>query len=376
MFDPAQNVSSEHTPLSAIDEFMIHNAPQPQRVMYTSDPRAYERVWFTCQDRTGDLFVAMGMGFYPNLDTADAYAIVNLRGQHTTVRAHRRLGDSRTNMRIGPIHFELVEAFKHWRLRLDENEYGIAFDLHWYDTKRAVFHNFGTGGVSAGGRLLGETTGYETFGRPEGELFVQGERFEITRDAYTGSRDHHWGIRDGVGGPGHALGSGASPMGGQWVEFGDWSIWGGRVLYNLGDPRPGAGRIVRQQRRLRFHPQSHVFEGGIVTNTLANGEVKQLHWRRLGSQTAYLRCGMYGGRQGGTPEGDIWWGMYVGDDVVSGETYDTTDPAVQARLAGLDDHHCEVTCDGETAYGIFEPYDPVAWEACRDERPGFSLLEP
>ena len=33
-----------------------------------------------------------------------------------------------------------------------------------------------------------------------------------------------------------------------------------------------------------------------------------------------------------------------------------------------------VTCDGETAYGIFEPYEPVAYEWCKRGVPGYSLL--
>ena len=103
--------------------------------------------------------------------------------------------------------------------------------------------------------------------------------------------------------------------------------------------------------------------------------MKELHFRRLGSQIGFLRCGMYGGREGGTPVGDIWHGVYVGDDVVSGETYDVTQPAVQIELAGGANHHCEVTCDGETTTGLFENHDPMTWELCRDGAPGYSLLE-
>ena len=36
--------SSEHAPLSGLDEFLIHNAPLPVRVMWTPDAQAYERV--------------------------------------------------------------------------------------------------------------------------------------------------------------------------------------------------------------------------------------------------------------------------------------------------------------------------------------------
>ncbi len=360
-----REVSPEHAPMWALTELPVHEWSDREMLMEsTSDPRAYERYWFTCQDRTGDLLVVTGFALYPNLRTVEAFSIVNLRGQHTTVRAHRRLTSNRLDMRVGPINNELVEPFEEWRLTLDENDYGISYDLRWFDTKRSVRQPM----------LLG---GYETFGRSEGVVTVGDERFDITRDAYCGSRDHHWGVRDGVGGPGHSLRpDGTSTVtSGQWVEFGDWSIWGNRVLYNLGDERPGAGRVVRQERRLQFDPQTHLFTGGVVTNTLESGEVKELQYRRLGSQIAFLRCGMYGGREGGTPEGDIWHGMYVGDGVVSGETFDVTQPEVQRRLAGGANYHCEVTCDGETTVGLFETHDPLTWEMCRDGVPGHALLD-
>ena len=130
------DASREHYPMSGLDEFMIHNHPHPVRVMWTSDLQAYERMWFTCQDRTGDLLVVTGMGIYPNLGTAEAFAIVNVRGRHTTVRAHRKLGLNRMDMSAGPLRFDLVEPFREWRIRLDENPFGVGFDLSWTDTKR------------------------------------------------------------------------------------------------------------------------------------------------------------------------------------------------------------------------------------------------
>src|SRR5580700_4965033 len=110
--EPLLASAAEHSPLSGIDEYLIHNYPHPVRVMWTPDSQAYERIWFTAQDRVGDVLLVCGLGFYPNLGTAEAFAIVNVRGRHTTVRAHRRLGDNRMDMRVGPISFEVVEPFR------------------------------------------------------------------------------------------------------------------------------------------------------------------------------------------------------------------------------------------------------------------------
>ena len=86
--------SDEHAPLAGIDEFLIHNAPYPVRVMWTPDAQAYERVWFTCQDKVGDLLVVIGLAFYPNLGTAEAFAIVNVRGRLARARTTAPLFDT------------------------------------------------------------------------------------------------------------------------------------------------------------------------------------------------------------------------------------------------------------------------------------------
>lgn len=336
----------EYGALTPLAEYPVHEWSEDAFPGFEarSDPRAYERYWFTAQDRTGDLMVVTGFGLYPNLRTVEAYAIVNLRGRHTTVRAHRRLTRNRLDMGVGPLSFEVVQPFRQWHLALADNEHGIAYEIDWLDSKRQVLRPPGLGG-------------YESFGRQRGFVMVEGERFDLDESTFQGSRDHHWGIRDGVGGPGYAVDGGRRPTtapGGQWVEFGDWSIWLNRVFYNVGDERPGAGMIPSQEIRVRFDDDRKTVREVRSTNLLDTGEVKELHWEVLGNQIGALRCGMYGGPDGGTPNGDVWQGMYVGDNVVTGDTFDLNDPAERARVLGNDDYHCRVTCDGETTYGVFE----------------------
>jgi hypothetical protein len=359
--------------MSGVDEYLIHNYPSPVRVMWTPDSQAYERVWFTCQDRTGDLLVTCGLGFYPNLGTAEAFAIVNVRGQHTTVRAHRRLDDDRMAMVVGPLEFAVVEPFREWRLTLEDNEHGIAFDISWCDTKRPVFRLLGAG-LIVDGRAFGGIAGYDGFGRQSGWVQAHGERFELTPENYLGTRDHHWGTRDGVGGPGMYRGM-QHPHSGEWVEFADFGIWGDHVLYNLGDRRPGSDTLVGRTHRMRFEPDTRLLVSGEVDLHFESGEVKTMTFERLGNQIAFLRCGMYGGPNGGTPDGDIWHGMYVGDGVVTGETYDANNPEVRSRLCGLDQHHARFELNGEVTFGIIEPYDILCYKISRAGVMGFSLLE-
>ncbi|MFM7223854.1 MAG: hypothetical protein ACKO1Y_00210 [Actinomycetota bacterium] len=366
------DASSEHSPLSGIDEYLVHNYPHPVRVMWTTDAQAYERVWFTAEDDAGELLVVCGLAFYPNLGTAEAYAIVNHRGAHTTVRAHRRLGDDRTDMRIGPLAFEVVAPFREWRLTLDDNEYGIAFDIRWHDTKRCVFRNIGAGAIM-GGRPFGGVAGYDGFGEQSGWVRIGSERIELARERFTGTRDHHWGTRDGVGGRGRWSGW-QHPLSGAYVRFPQWCAWTDHVLYDLGDPRPGSETLRRRRHRLRFEPETGLLIGGEMDLTFRTGEVRTVEFERLGHQIAFLRCGMYGGPNGGTPEGDVWHGEFVGDGAVTGETYDVTDPAVRSRICGLDQHQVRFTCEGETAVGIFEVYDTLCRDVATRGEQGLSLL--
>ncbi len=374
--------SREHAPLSGLDEFLVHNAPYPVRVMWTPDAQAYERVWFTCQDKVGDLLVVIGLAFYPNLGTAEAFAIVNVRGSHTTVRAHRALGTDRMDMELGPFGFEVVEPFRRWRLRLDP-EYvqrttgrAVSYDITWFDTKRPVFRQLGAG-VIVGGRAMSPIAGYDGFGRQEGWVEVDGERFSVGTETHLGTRDHHWGTRDGVGGPGRYMGI-QHPHSGEWVEFADIGIWGDHVLYNIGDARKRSATLARRVHRMRFEPDTHLLVSGEVDLVFADDIIKTMTFERLGNQIAFLRCGMYGGPNGGTPDGDLWHGMAVahGDEVVvHAETFDVTDPAVRSRLAGQDQHHCRITCDGEVTYGLVEPYDTLCYDVAKAGVMGFSLLE-
>ena len=366
--------STEHAPLSGLDEYLIHNNPLPVRVMWTSDPRSYERVWFTSQDRTGDLLVVCGMAFYPYLDTAEAFAVVNHRGRHTTVRAHRRLGNNRMDLAVGPLHFEVVRPFREWRLALDDNDHGIAFDLRWFDTKRSRYRNIGAQTIAAG-RLFEGVAGYEGFGSQEGWVQTGDERHDLAPTTHCGSRDHHWGTRDGVGGPTQWSGY-QHAVSGLFVEFRDWALWCDTTLENLGDERPRTVGVRSQRYRFRFEPGTDLLAGGEADIVLDSGEEKRLIFERLGQQIAFLRCGMYGGPNGGTPDGDIWQGMYVGDGVVGGETYDVNDPAVRRRICGVDQMHVRVECDGEVAFGLIEVYDTLVHERASAGRGGLSLLDP
>lgn len=364
---------AEQFPLSPLDDYMIHQTPDPIRVVWTGDFRAYERYWMVCHDLEGRVLVAVGASFYPNLDRAEAYAIVSCKGRHSSVRAFRALGVDRADMRVGPIAAEVIAGLRRWRFRLGPNDQQVAFDIVFTDTTRQVYReplsNLASG--TPAGRRNDVTTGFEGFGDVTGWVEVAGEKIVLGPGA-TGTRDRHWGTGRGVGGPALALGGRlhVGVNGNAFVAFPNWKLWGDHVVYALGDPRPGWDRVGRPKRWLRFEPDTHIFVEGRVEYPLMSGEWRSVHYERVGTQTTYMRCGMYGG----TPDGGIHQGAYDGPPLVEGETYDLTRPEVRAHIAGLDEHLCRVTCGDETVLGIYQSIDPLAYEACAAGRDGWSFL--
>tara|TARA_R110000772_G_C13308774_1_gene439633 strand:- start:745 stop:1887 length:1143 start_codon:yes stop_codon:yes gene_type:complete len=366
----------EQFPLAPLDDHLVHQTPDPVRVAYTTDPRFYERHWNVFHDQKGELLVATGGSFYPNSDTAEAYAIVTYKGVQRSVRAFRRIGFDRENIGVGPIQPKIVSGLRQWKHQLLENDFGISFDLDWFDTHRQVYRS-AYGSLTKGNPPGGQrhvTAGFESFGEVSGWVRFGDQLIELSKLEGRGTRDRHWGIGRGVGGSRYQA-DGSQPkagwIGGNWIAFKDFAIWGDVVMYRYGDPRKGHGKVVKFDRRLRFEEDTHIFVEGEIDYTLDSGEVKTVKFKRLGSQTAYMKCGLYGG----TPDGKIFQGDAVGDNVVHGDEYDLSNPEIRKYLSALNEHHCEISCEGEVTTGILQPLEPDAYEACKRGDKGWSLLD-
>jgi hypothetical protein len=370
-----QEYSEEQFPLSAADDHMIHQTPDPLRTVYSTDPRFFERHWNIFHDDAGEVLIATGGSFYPNLDTAEAYSIINVRGLQTSVRAFRRLGADRMDLHVGPIRPTITEGLRQWHHELASNDWGVRYSIDWRDITRQIYHAaYGSLRTNApAGSQRQVTAGFESFGEVQGWVQMGDERIEMRAGRCRGTRDRHWGIGRGVGGP--ALSPGARSakagwLGGVWIRFRDFAIWGNQVLYGFGDARKGMGRVTHVERRMRFEEDTHIFLAGEIDFTLDDGSTKRVRLERIGQQTAYMRCGMYGG----TPDKGLHHGMSGGVEAVEGDRFDLRLPETRLELRGLDEHHCRISCDGETATGILQPLEPDAYEACLRGEPGWSLL--
>ena len=210
----------EHAPLSGLDEFLVHNSPYPVRVMWTPDAQAYERMWFTCQDRVGELLMVIGLAFYPNLGTAEAFAIVNVRGQHshgagaTAPLRHRPDLDwtsgRSTSKSSSPSGSGASGS--------TPTSSAVAYDLSWFDTKRPVFRQLGAGmivgrGLSALWRATTVSAARKAGSSRPGAF--RGGPGDISVPATT------TGAQGRRGRTGALHGGMQHPHSGEWVEFED-----------------------------------------------------------------------------------------------------------------------------------------------------------
>lgn len=356
------------------DDCFVHPGPYPVTgpAQVSRDQRAFERHWNIWHDDVGELLLAVGGTWYPNLGRVEGYAIANHRGDHRSVRAMapaQTVPDAGARFEVGPLRSEIVEPLRRWRHTLAPGDWGFSYDLTWSDTRRQVYGAAWGPEVEQGDRQV--TAGFEGFGDLTGWVKVGDTRIEWTPGLAHGSRDRHWGVGRGVGGPSLNGGRTHRPgwKGGIWIDLHDVGLWGKQLLYRFDDERRGAGRVREVTRRLRFEDDTRIFCEGLVDLTFDDGTRRTLHLERLGAQSAYMTCGFYGG----TPESGLHPGEYHGPPHVEWDRFDVTDPAVRLRLRGLDEHHCRVTYDDRTTTGVLQPVEPDVYEACRTGSPGWSL---
>ena len=120
--------------LGPMDEFPIHQLPQPIAWPGSSDRNFYDRSYFNAHDRTGNLFLITGIGYYPNLGVKDAFVLLSrdVDGAPTQTAIHLSDGidQDRMHQHVNGYRVEVTDPLRSLRIVMDETE-GIALDLTW-----------------------------------------------------------------------------------------------------------------------------------------------------------------------------------------------------------------------------------------------------
>lgn len=178
--------------LTKADDYPIHQTPEPIAFSGT-DRNFYDRYFFNGYTRNGDVFFAAALGVYPHINIMDASFCVVVKGVQYNLHASRHLNMERLDTQVGPIAVDVVEPLKSLRIRVADNEHGIKADVTFH--ARAIPLKEPRFTRRNGPRTMMDVTRLTQNGTYEGWIEVAGERIEVTRDAYVGTRDRSWGVR-------------------------------------------------------------------------------------------------------------------------------------------------------------------------------------
>ncbi|WP_194913871.1 hypothetical protein [Catenulispora rubra] len=356
-------MSGDHRDLSPLDDFPFHQTSESLAHVATSDRNFYDRYYFNLHRRTDDLFMALGVGQYPNLGVTDAFAAVVHKGVHRVVRASRELGADRGDLSVGPFRIEVLEPLNRLRVVLEPGEYELSFDLLWTGAIPATREprQF----VRRNGRVWMDSVRLAQTGFWEGTLRIGEDELAVTPDTWWGSRDRSWGIRPvGEAEPAGIQGKGGVPPTFHWVyapmQFDDFSILviaqededGGRVLeeavkvFNDGRPAEALGRP-----ELELHYTSGTRDVQTATVSFA-GRAERVRVTQLIPLHMAVGSG-YG------LDADWRHGMYQGPELVVQQVrMPAEEAAAKSGMFGITERLSRFEYDGpegvRTGFGLFE----------------------
>jgi hypothetical protein len=179
--------------LGRLDDYPVHQTPEPLAYPATSDRNAYDRYFWNGYARDGSLFFAVALGVYPNRRVMDAAVSVVRGGEQVSLHASRRAPDERTETRVGPIEVEVLEPMRSHRVRVLPNETGISGEITFVARTSAVLEPRFT--VRAGTRIAMDSTRFTQFGTWSGRLRVDDREIALQGAQTLGCRDRSWGVR-------------------------------------------------------------------------------------------------------------------------------------------------------------------------------------
>jgi hypothetical protein len=351
-------------PISDLDDLFVHQTQYPLAQPATTDMRFFERCYFGIHDREGRFALASGLGSYPNMGSMDGFGVGVTRGDSMQYngRFFRELHGDRIRTEVGPLRFDILEPMRRWRLRLNPNPYGVAFDLEM----KARFERWDTRISTQRGLLMLADFGH----------FVQSCRFQgrveigdrVFEGDFVGCRDRSYGLRPLGGLP--TPGNGPSPTAMHlWLnpQFEDsaWFVsYFDRPAGDSGSLHGGIrggkydGRTwISLEHELTLREGIRVHESGIVRLTDNTGHVHELRTRAALPGIYLLGAGYVQGH----PDPRHGWstqGKFMGDHQ-EGETYDVGSSSVDLLSQYRADFQADQpayfsTAEGEEGYGVME----------------------
>ena len=227
--------------LNRLDDFPIHQTPEPIAHPATTDRNAYDRTWFNGYAPDGSYYFGFGMAIYPHRGVLDcAFSTVKPGGLQHCFYASRRAPTERTEMDVGPMRLEVIEPMRRTRIILEENPSGISCDLTF--TARTASIQEARQTLWSGARRVMDATRFDQFGRWSGKINTPEGEIIVSEDVCRGTKDRSWGVR-GVGE--RETGGAPIPPG---SAFFLWAplIWDDHITHAIFFDGPKGNALVRE----------------------------------------------------------------------------------------------------------------------------------
>ncbi|MFQ5667765.1 MAG: hypothetical protein ACE5I7_15235 [Candidatus Binatia bacterium] len=356
------------------DDYPLHQTPEPIASVGTSDRNFYDRYFFNGYARDGSVYFAAALGTYPNRDVVDAAFSVVHGGRQYVLRASRLAGPERMDTQVGPIRVEVVEPLQRLRLRVEPNQWGLTADLLF--TNRAPALEEPRFLYRLGRRTIMDYTRLTQHGTWAGTLTVGSERLDVAAQRFWGSRDRSWGVRP-VGE--REAGAPSGPVQFFWlwspINFDDLCTHfdvnedaTGERWHTTGMVVPTGGEVQVMRSvsyQLAMQPGTRHARSAAIILQPATGDALRIVLRPL--YNFYMVGLGYGHPQWGH-------GMFVGEQAVTGESWQLSDvdPSVPLHL------HVQAICEARlgthSGIGVLEqlilgPHKPTGFNDLFDLAP-------
>jgi hypothetical protein len=180
--------------LNRLDDYPIHQTPEPVAHPATSDPNFYDRTWFNAYSDDGTRYFGLGIAVYPHRGILDChFSVVEAGGRQHCFYASRRAPQERTDLTVGPFRLEIVEPLRRARVVLDDNMSGISCDLTFSARTSAIQEARQI--LWSGQRRTMDATRFAQFGRWEGQISHPDGTMTVSSDTWRGTKDRSWGVR-------------------------------------------------------------------------------------------------------------------------------------------------------------------------------------
>ncbi|MDQ1423209.1 MAG: hypothetical protein QOD72_707, partial [Acidimicrobiaceae bacterium] len=180
--------------LNRLDDYPIHQTPEPIAHLATSVRNAYDRTWFNGYSQDGSRYFGVGMAIYPHRGVLDcAFSVVERGGRQHSFFGSRRAPLERTDMQVGPFRIEVIEPLRRAKVVLDDNSTGLSCDLTF--SARTAPIQEGRQILWNGSRRVMDATRFDQFGRWSGFVRHPDGQFSVEETAWYGTKDRSWGVR-------------------------------------------------------------------------------------------------------------------------------------------------------------------------------------